>query len=248
VDRELELQLVERLREGDLAAFDAVYDAFHARLFGFLARLSGSRDVAEDLLEETWLRLVAHAGRLHPDTRLGPWLFTVARNLHTSYRRSRALEGSHAADLIGLWPYGVAGPSPLDTAEASETGRRLALASLPLLYREALLLVGVEGMSPTEAAAICEITPVAMRQRLSRGRALLASRLTDTEAPGLASLREVLPRLTTWPFVPCGHRSLTPNEPRVSAHGAMPGSHAVCAGTSVPSEASGSRAVSWYRP
>ena len=80
MDRETELVLVARLRAGDPDAFDAVHDGFNARLFNFLARLSRRRDVAEDLLEETWLRLVARAAHLQPDTRLGPWLFTVARS------------------------------------------------------------------------------------------------------------------------------------------------------------------------
>ena len=193
MDRELELQLVSRLRAGDPDAFDAVHDAFNTRLYSFLARLSNSRDVAEDLLEETWLRLVVHARRLRPDTRLGPWLFTVARHLHASYRRSRTLEDSHAAGLLGLWPYGSPRPSPFEAAEASEAERRIAtaLASLPAAYREALLLVAVEGLRPGEAADVCLITAEAMRQRLSRARALLARRLTDVERPRLASLSEV---------------------------------------------------------
>jgi DNA-directed RNA polymerase specialized sigma24 family protein len=56
MDRECELALVARLRAGDAAAFDAVHELFNAPLFNFLARLSRRRDVAEDLLEETWLR------------------------------------------------------------------------------------------------------------------------------------------------------------------------------------------------
>src|SRR6187399_2042794 len=101
MDRDSELALVERLRSGDAAAFDEIYDACHTRLFNFLARLSRSRDIAEDLAEETWLRLVTHARRLRDDTRLESWLFTVARNLYASYCRSRAIE-DRAADLIGL--------------------------------------------------------------------------------------------------------------------------------------------------
>ncbi len=100
MDRDLELQLVDRLRRCDAEAFEAVYEAFNARLFNFLARLSNSRDVAEDLLEETWLRLVSHAPRLRPDTNLGAWLFTVARNLHVSYRRSRLLEDAGSAEAM----------------------------------------------------------------------------------------------------------------------------------------------------
>ena len=193
MDREYELHLVGRLRTGDPGAFDAVHQAFNGRLYNFLARLSNQRDVAEDLLEETWLRLVKHARRLRPDTRLGPWLFTVARHLHANYCRSRLVEDSHAAGLMGLWPDARPGPSPFEAVEANETGRRLAaaLASLPLAYREALLLVAVEGLRHSDAAEICGVTAEAMRQRVSRARALLARRLTDAEVPVLASLKEI---------------------------------------------------------
>jgi RNA polymerase sigma-70 factor (ECF subfamily) len=195
MDRDLELLLVAGLRAGDHASFDAVYDAFHARLYSFLARLSNSRDVAEDLAEETWLRLVLHARRLQPDTRLGPWLFTVARNLHASYRRGRAIEDSHAAGLLGLWPSGAPRPSPLQAAEASEAERRVAAAmvALPLRYREALLLVAVEGFSAADAGRVCGITAAAIRQRVSRARAILARRLADEERLPVGALKEVTP-------------------------------------------------------
>jgi RNA polymerase sigma factor (sigma-70 family) len=194
LDRDLELQLVSRLRERDPKAFEAVHDAFNTRLFSFLARLANSRDVAEDLLEETWLRLVAHAGRLQPDTRLGPWLFTVARNLHTSYRRSRLIEDSGDVDAVGLWSRGSPTPSPLEVAEASELERRVgaALAALPTTYREALLLAAVEGLRPSEAAAVCGISGQAMRQRLNRARAALDRQMTATDTPGLSALKEVI--------------------------------------------------------
>jgi len=194
VERDLELQLVARLRERDPAAFEAVHDAFNARLFNFLARLCNSRDVAEDLLEETWLRLVSHAGRLQPDTRLAPWLFTVARNLHVSYRRSRAIEDCGDPEATGLWSRGTPAPSPLEVAEAGEMERRIAvaIAALPTIYREALLLVGIEGLSPSEAASVCEVSSQAMRQRLSRARALVDRHLAATDGPGLTALREVI--------------------------------------------------------
>jgi len=192
--RDLELEIVHRLRAGDSTAFDAVYAAFNARLFSFLVRLSRRRDVAEDLLEETWLRLVAHAGRLRPETRLGPWLFTVARNLHVSYCRSRLLEESHTAGLIGLWPFAWPRPSPFEETAATEMERRIesAIASLPSTYREVLLLVGIEGFQPAEAAEVCGITPEAMRQRLSRARALLARRLEAIGNSHVEVLSEVM--------------------------------------------------------
>ncbi|MGE5199839.1 MAG: RNA polymerase sigma factor, partial [Rhodospirillaceae bacterium] len=151
-------------------------------LYSFLARLSRSRDVAEDLAEETWLRLVASGGRLRPDTRLGPWLFTVARNLYYSYCRSRALSEAASDGLIGLWPGGSPRPSPFEETAARELERRVehALAVLPATYREALLLVGTEGLAPTEAAGVCGLAPEAFRQRLSRARAALDRELGST--------------------------------------------------------------------
>ena len=193
MDRESELELVARLRAGDLDALDTVHAEFNTRLFNFLARLSRRRDVAEDLLEETWLRFVDRLAKLRPDTRLGPFLFTVARNLYISYCRSRLIEETHSADMIGLWPLGTPRPSPFESTVANETGRRLedAIAQLPAVYREALLLVAVEGMKPGEAALVCGITPEAMRQRISRARALVAQRLNEVDHPLLVALKAV---------------------------------------------------------
>ena len=193
MDREFELELVRRMRQGDDAAFDAIHAEFNTRLFNFLARLSRRRDVAEDLLDETWLRFVDRAQRIKPDTRLGPFLFTVARNLHVSYCRSRLLEEAQTADAIGLWPLGTPRPSPFDATVANETGRRIedAIAALPAAHREALLLVAIEGMKPAEAATVCGVTPEAMRQRLSRARAAIARHLDEADDIVLVNLKAV---------------------------------------------------------
>lgn len=193
LDRECELELVARLRAGDAAAFDDVHAAFNTRLFNFLARLARRRDVAEDLLEETWLRFVDRMPKLRPDTRLGPFLFTVARNLYISYSRSRLIEDAQSADMIGLWPLGTPRPSPFESTVANETGRRIeaAVAALPAMYREALLLIAAEGMKPGEAAIVCGITPEALRQRVSRARALVAQQLDEHDHPLLIALKVV---------------------------------------------------------
>ena len=190
--REIELELVARLRTSDSDAFDVVHAAYNGRLFNFLARLSRRREVAEDLLEETWLRVVDKAPQLRPDTRLGPFLFTVARNLYISYCRSRSLEDSLGADMIGLWPLGTPRPSPFDATVAKETGQHvdLALAALPALYREALLLVAFDDMRPAEAALVCGITPEAMRQRLSRARAMLTKKVEELQTSRVTALKE----------------------------------------------------------
>lgn len=195
MDRETELRLVERLRDGDPPAFDAVYDELNGRLFTFLLRLSRRRDVAEDLLEETWLRLVTHAARLRPDTRIAPWLFTVARHLYVSYVRSRVLEDSASAGLIALWPFSISHSSPFEAAAASELERRIerALSSMPASSREVLLLIAVGGLDHADAADVCGISQDALRQRLSRARALLARMLHEDVRSTSQVLGEVVP-------------------------------------------------------
>ena len=193
VERDTELALVERLRRGDPDAFDDVYAAFNTRLFTFLVRLSRRRDVAEDLLEETWMRLVKHAQRLRPDTRLGPWLFTVARNLHVSYSRSRMLEDSAAASLMALWPFSVERSSPFEAAAASELQRRIERAlgdhAGGFAGSAAARRRGWSGAS--DAADICGITPEALRQRLHRARETLSKVLERDASPGASVLGEI---------------------------------------------------------
>jgi RNA polymerase sigma-70 factor (ECF subfamily) len=184
MDRDTERSLVAALRAGDTGAFDDVYDAYRPRVFAFLLRMTRSRTLAEDLLDETWLRLVSHAPRLRSDTRLGPWLFTVARNLYWTYRRDSLVEETSAPELLSLWPAWSPWPSPFDLAAADELERRIerALSQLSPQCREVLLLVGHEGLTSADAAVICGISAEAMRQRLSRARAALAEKLRDTPA------------------------------------------------------------------
>jgi len=181
VDREIELRLVARLKEGEPSAFEAIYEAYRARLFSFLVRLSRRRDVAEDLLEETWLRLVQHASKLTDEARLAPWLFTVARNLYYSWRRARGGDPSRTSELDPSWPAPERGDSPFAAAALSELEERLeaALARLSLADRELLLLVGVEGLTPSEVATISGVPPVTVRARLHRARERLTEEMRD---------------------------------------------------------------------
>lgn len=175
--------ILPRLIRAEASAFDAVYDHFRPRVFSFLARLGGSRAVAEELTQETFLRLARNATSLRLDTRLAAWLFTVARNLHRDHRR-RLLLHEDRLDTIAHWP-GMArvAPSPLDLAEADEGRRRLetALAQLPPPQREAVLLVAIEGFSPADAARVANLPPATLRKRLSRGRELLRRLLDEVE-------------------------------------------------------------------
>ena len=187
MERESELALVSRLRAGDPRAFDEVYAAFNVRLFTFLVRLSRRRDVAEDLLEDTWLRFIRKVESLRPDTTLAAWLFTIARNRYFSYCRARAIDEAHAAGLLAFFS-SASGPSPFELTASNETERRVetALASLPPTYREVLLLVGVEGLTPAEAARVCGVSKETLRQRLHRARTMLARRLNRDDLPHIA--------------------------------------------------------------
>ncbi|MGF1465320.1 MAG: RNA polymerase sigma factor [Sandaracinaceae bacterium] len=171
---------VEGLRRADPGAFDAVYAHYRPRIFSFLARLTGTRALAEDLMQETFLRLARRARDLDPATRLAPFLFTVARNLAYDHRRWARLDRSRLTEVArDAGGRGHGGATPFDLTQASETQRALeaALARLPARLREALLLVVVEGLAPAEAAAVLRIREPALRQRLARGRAMLRGAL-----------------------------------------------------------------------
>jgi len=177
-----EKPLIDGLRRGDRRAFAQAYEKYRARVHGFLLRLSVKRDVAEDLLQETWVRLARAAPSLAADTDLAAWLFTVARNQYVSWRRWSALDLSRLV-AIGDDVASVA-RSPADDTEASRAMQRLeiALASLPAAHREVLLLVGVEGFEQEQAAAILGVSYDALRQRLARARAQLAAALEKMDA------------------------------------------------------------------
>src|SRR5438105_14978285 len=115
-----------------------------------------------------------------------------ARNLHLSYCRSRAFEETGWGDGIGLWP-ACTRESPFEQTAGSELERRLeaALASLPVACREVLLLVGVEGLRPSEAAVVCGVSPETLRQRLKRARGLLAERLEATPASTVSRIAAI---------------------------------------------------------
>ncbi len=172
--------LLQALREGDRSAFDVVYDLYRPRIHGWLLRMTRDGAVAEELLQETFLRLAGHADRLNHDTNLRAWLFTVARNLERSRRRWAWLDASRLLAWADV-PRAPA-PSPEDLAGATEAQRRLdeALAELSPTSREVLLLVVYEGLEPREAALVLGIRPDALRQRLARARAELAEHLGVT--------------------------------------------------------------------
>ena len=170
-------ELVDGLRRADPAAFDVAFERYRRRVWGFLLRMSGRAEVAEELLQDTFLRLAAHATRLRPDTNLRAWLFTVARNLFRSHRRWAWLDGQRLAELAARALRVEGGPTPLELTAATETARAVerALAALAPGNREVALLVLVERMEPAEVAVVLGLKPEAVRQRLARARQAVAA-------------------------------------------------------------------------
>jgi RNA polymerase sigma-70 factor (ECF subfamily) len=170
-------ELLRGLAAGEPQAFDRVYAALRAPLYSFLVRLSGRAELAEDLLQEAWLRLARAAPQLSADTQLRPWLFTVARNLYRSHRRWRLLDSERLRQLG--WLPEPARPSPFEllAADAAQRALEHALSRLPLEQREVVLLCSGSGLSPAQVATLLGITPEATRQRLARARAKMRQSL-----------------------------------------------------------------------
>jgi RNA polymerase sigma-70 factor, ECF subfamily len=191
MELEPDANVVRRLKAGEEAAFDQIYDAYRPKLFAFLLRLSRRHDVAEDLLEEAWLRLVTRVGSLRDDTRLAPWLFAVARNLFLSYRRWRLLDEDRVGEFCRLPAMRAPDGTPFEHAATNELREQVerALGMLPVPYREALLLVAIEGFTPAEAAAVCGLAPDVLRKRLSRARAMLSRILVTSGRDSIAVTR-----------------------------------------------------------
>ena len=187
-----EKPMVDGIRRGDRAAFEGAFTKFRARVYAFALRLSGRRDVAEDVFQETWLKLARAAPTLREDTDLTAWLFTVVRNEYVSWRRwsmfdvSRLValgeESQHIASIEALGA-SAAEDSPDARVDAARSIARLeiGLARLSPAHREVLLLVGVEGLDQEQAAEVLGIRYDALRQRLVRARAELAEELEKLE-------------------------------------------------------------------
>jgi RNA polymerase sigma-70 factor (ECF subfamily) len=176
--------LVARLRDGDAEALAGAYDVHGDAILRFLTRLCGRRDVAEDLFQETWVRLARHARRLAPDTNLRAWLYAVARNLHRDEVRWAVLDNASVAALASWWYLSapaVAAPDEAAIAAAAAARLQRALERLTSAAREILLLVAAEGLAVDDAARVLEITAEAARQRLHRARADLARALEKEE-------------------------------------------------------------------
>lgn len=143
-------------------------------LRAFAASLSGSMQLADDLVQDTLLKAWGNAEKFEPGTSLRAWLFTILRNTYYSLYRKR---GREVQDSEGTYAERMAThgnqESHLDLADF-----RKALAKLPEEQREVLIMVGATGLSYEEAADICGVAIGTIKSRVNRARTKLAELLS----------------------------------------------------------------------
>jgi RNA polymerase sigma factor (sigma-70 family) len=149
----------------------------HLRAFG--RSLSGSRDLADDLVQETLLKAWAARQRFQAGTNMRAWTFIILRNLYLSQMRRARFKGEWddlVADRL------LAAPASQDR-HVELTDMQRALLHLPQPQREALILVGAGGFAYEEAAEICGVAVGTIKSRVARGRVALESILTEGKLP-----------------------------------------------------------------
>jgi RNA polymerase sigma-70 factor (ECF subfamily) len=172
-------ELMLNVRKGDMAAFEALYDRYQKRLFHFILRFAGQRSLAEDILQETFLRLLIRRKSYRKGSRFSTYLFTIARNLCLdalkSWERRHLLlsqeeEIERAADKSK-------GPDKI--LEETETAKIIqnAIEALPADQREVLILNKYSALAYDEIARIVNSTPAAVKQKAYRAMQSLKQRL-----------------------------------------------------------------------
>jgi RNA polymerase sigma-70 factor (ECF subfamily) len=184
-------RIARGLRERDTEIIAGLVELCQHRLVRYLLYLTGRREYAEDLAQETWVRVLQRGSQYNGRQRFDPWLFAIARNLAIDYLRQKrkgVQTGSlpNGGDALLLLP--SSGPSPFDAAARSEDAMRLAgqLQILPPLYREALLLRFQEEMSLAEIAQVVGAPVTTVTSRIYRGLAALRSAFEEGgDSPGV---------------------------------------------------------------
>jgi RNA polymerase sigma-70 factor (ECF subfamily) len=176
-------QIARGLRQRDVALLQALVGEYQYRLVRYFTYLVGRRDPVDDLVQETWLRVLERGHSFDGQSRFEPWLFTVARNLAFDYMRKRPQvsldsKDSLEPDLESLSPASAA-PSPFEQAARTEDAQRLAhaLQMLEPIYREALVLRFQEDLSLQEMADVIGASVSTVSSRIYRGLAALRERM-----------------------------------------------------------------------
>jgi RNA polymerase sigma-70 factor (ECF subfamily) len=177
---------MERLATGHDAALNDLMDRHATPLFHFLCRMLGNEDDANDLAQETFVRVFRARASFRSGEKFSTWLYTIAANLARNHFRWRArhpqvsleVESPETGQALG-GTIPARDPAPNEQTLAAERAGavRAAVGRLPEDLREAIVLCEWEERSVAEAAVILETTPKAVESRLYRARQILRERL-----------------------------------------------------------------------
>jgi RNA polymerase sigma factor (sigma-70 family) len=166
VDSTADNLLMLKVRDGDVGKFSFLFERHHRALFNFFLRVTGNRDLSEDLVQEVFYRMLKYRHTFRPDSQFCAWMYQVARNAHVDHfrkRRHEAVLSEDEDDDSTSEP-----PSPELTPEEGLRKRqearlvRQALAQLSVDKREVLVLSRYQGLKYEEIANIlgCEVGTV----------------------------------------------------------------------------------------
>lgn len=176
-----ELELVERHRYGDPAAFEEIFVRYETMVYGLAARIVGLEEAA-DATQEIFVRIYRHLPGFRGRSTLKTWVYRVALNGCRSRLRRRRWTHQSLAEEDDEAPGHVIQdprPGPEQVAAGRESGRRLrrALAELPRVFREAVVLRDLEGLAYEEIAEVTGVRIGTVRSRIARGRERLRRNL-----------------------------------------------------------------------
>jgi len=158
---------------------DHLIELYQHRLLRYLLFLTGKREVAEDLFQETWMRVLLRGAQYNGKARFDTWLFTIARNLVIDLSRKRTMasldEMSEGGEDEHPFEIAMSGPSPLEQLQSRENCAEVGevLLTLEPTYREVLVLRFYEELSLEEIATVTKAPLSTVKSRLYRGLAAL---------------------------------------------------------------------------
>ncbi|MDR3734528.1 MAG: sigma-70 family RNA polymerase sigma factor [Acidobacteriaceae bacterium] len=176
------------LKKHDTELMDTLIEQYQHRLLRYLLFLTGKRELAEDLFQETWMRVLTRGTQYDGRARFDTWLFTIARNLVIDNSRKRRVASldEMTENTEDAQPFEIASdePSPLDYLRAGEQNALLAqvLLQLDTNYREVLTLRFHEELSLEEIASVTHAPLSTVKSRLYRGLAALRPHMESLQS------------------------------------------------------------------
>lgn len=167
--------LVASARAGDMRSFERLYRLHAGRVMGVCLRMCRRRDVAEDCVQQTFVRAWRNLGAFEGRSAFGTWLHRIAVNEVLTYSRNHGTRTEAAADADVTEEDAAAPAGEFDAAEVVDVER--ALASLPEGARHVVVLQAVYGYSHEEVADMLGIAVGTCKAQLHRGRKLLRERM-----------------------------------------------------------------------